>query len=55
MTTDLSHLQDDLVRLRRELHRIPEVGLQVPRTQERVLAALDGLPLEVTTGSAVRS
>jgi hippurate hydrolase len=55
MRSDLSHLQDDLVRLRRELHRIPEVGLQVPRTQERVLAALDGLPLEVTTGTATTS
>ena len=53
--TDLSHLQDDLVRLRRELHRIPEVGLDVPRTQERVLAALDGLPLEVSTGTATSS
>ena len=53
--TDLSDLQDDLVRLRRELHRIPEVGLDVPRTQERVLAALDGLPLEISTGTATTS
>ncbi len=53
--TDLSDLQDDLVRLRRELHRVPEVGLDVPRTQERVLAALDGLPLEISTGSATTS
>lgn len=42
--------QDDLVQLRRALHREPEIGLELPRTQEKVLAALDGLPLEVTTG-----
>jgi amidohydrolase len=48
-------LQDDLVRLRCDLHREPEVGLDLPRTQEKVLAALDGLPLEVTTGTALSS
>jgi hippurate hydrolase len=48
-------MQDDLVRLRRTLHRDPELGLQLPRTQERVLAALDGLPLEIATGSSLSS
>jgi hippurate hydrolase len=43
--------QDDLVALRRALHQDPEIGLELPRTQERVLAALDGLPLEITTGA----
>lgn len=43
-------LAPDLVTLRRDLHREPEIGLHLPRTQERVLRALDGLPLEVTTG-----
>jgi hippurate hydrolase len=47
---DARALQDDLVRLRRELHREPEIGLALPRTQEKVLAALDGLPLEITPG-----
>jgi len=47
--------QDDLVHLRRTLHREPELGLQLPRTQERVLAALDGLPLEITTGDSLTS
>ncbi|HEX3823379.1 MAG TPA: M20 family metallopeptidase [Mycobacteriales bacterium] len=46
---------DDVVRLRRELHRIPELGLTLPRTQERVLAALDGLPLEISTGEELTS
>ncbi len=48
-------LQDDLVRLRRDLHREPELGLELPRTQEKVLAALDGLPLELTAGVALSS
>ncbi len=47
--------QDDLVRLRRSLHADPEVGLDLPRTQEKVLAALDGLPLEVAQGSSTTS
>ena len=50
-----SGLAPDLVRLRRALHRDPEVGLDLPRTQEKVLAALDGLALEITTGSALTS
>ena len=45
----------ELVRLRRALHRRPETGLRLPRTQEAVLAALDGLGLEVRTGSALSS
>jgi amidohydrolase len=48
-------LQDDLVRLRHDLHREPEIGLELPRTQEKVLGALDGLPLEITTGTALSS
>lgn len=46
---------DQLVRLRRELHADPELGLELPRTQRRVLDALDGLPLEVSTGSRLSS
>lgn len=48
-------LQEDLVRLRRDLHREPEIGLDLPRTRDKVLAALDGLPLEVTTGTRATS
>src|SRR3954471_18605393 len=44
--------QADLARLRRALHQNPEIGLELPRTQERVLAALDGLPVELTPGPA---
>ncbi|MCQ1985875.1 MULTISPECIES: M20 family metallopeptidase [unclassified Arthrobacter] len=40
----------DLVALRRELHLDPETGINLPRTQEKVLAALEGLDLEITLG-----
>ncbi|WP_224281729.1 M20 family metallopeptidase [Streptomyces sp. LS1784] len=43
-------MADDLIALRREIHAEPELGRHLPRTQERVLAALKGLPLEITTG-----
>lgn len=48
-------MADDLVSLRRRLHREPEIGLDLPRTQEKVLAALDGLPLEITLGRSATS
>jgi amidohydrolase len=41
---------DGVVALRRDLHRRPELGLDLPATQARVLEALDGLPLTVVTG-----
>jgi hippurate hydrolase len=44
-----------LVELRRVLHREPEVGLVLPRTQQVVMDALAGLPLEITTGQEVTS
>jgi amidohydrolase len=46
---------DDLIALRRRLHQVPEVGLQLPQTQAMVLAELSGLDLEVTTGTSVSS
>jgi hippurate hydrolase len=48
-------LLDDVVALRRDLHRRPELGLDLPHTQARVLEALDGLPLTVTTGTGQSS
>ncbi|GAA1390021.1 M20 family metallopeptidase [Luteococcus peritonei] len=47
--------EDTLVTLRRDLHQIPEVGLRLPRTQERVLAALAPLGLEIATGQELDS
>lgn len=52
---DAAALADDLVQLRRTLHAQPEVGLDLPRTQETVLQALDGLPLEISTGTDTTS
>lgn len=40
----------ELVALRRALHREPEVGLDLPLTQQRILSALEGLGLEITLG-----
>ena len=55
LRSDAAALQPDLADLRHWLHRVPEVGLQLPRTQEIVLEAIDGLGLEVTQGRALTS
>ena len=34
---------DEVAELRHAIHRDPEIGLDLPRTQAKVLAALDGL------------
>ncbi|MFI6902011.1 M20 family metallopeptidase [Nonomuraea sp. NPDC050394] len=54
-TESAQDMRDELVRLRHSLHTTPEIGLTLPRTQEKVLAALDGLPLEITTGTSLSS
>ncbi|MEU7555356.1 M20 family metallopeptidase [Streptomyces sp. NPDC044571] len=48
-------LLPDTVALRRSIHRFPELGLHLPRTQRAVLEALDGLGLDVATGSGLSS
>jgi hippurate hydrolase len=40
-------LLPETIALRREIHRYPEIGNDLPRTRERVLEALDGLPLDI--------
>jgi amidohydrolase len=45
----------ELSELRHSLHQEPEIGLDLPRTQAKVLAALDGLPLEITLGKGLSS
>ncbi|WP_345401972.1 M20/M25/M40 family metallo-hydrolase [Nonomuraea salmonea] len=54
-TETAQDMRDEIVQLRHSLHTTPEIGLHLPRTQEKVLAALEGLPLEITTGSALSS
>ncbi|MBO9524137.1 MAG: amidohydrolase [Nocardioidaceae bacterium] len=48
-------LQADLAGLRDRLHREPELGLHLPRTQRTILDALDGLGLDVRRGTAATS
>ncbi|SEM50286.1 M20 metallopeptidase family protein [Streptacidiphilus jiangxiensis] len=55
LQADARALAPDLVSLRRELHADPELGRHLIRTQRRVLDALSGLPLEITTGRALAS
>jgi hippurate hydrolase len=52
---DARGLAGELTRLRRDLHAHPEIGLDLPRTQEKVLAALSGLPLEISIGGRTTS
>jgi hippurate hydrolase len=52
---DAAAIAGELSELRRELHQIPEIGMDLPRTQETVLSALHSLPLEVSTGSKLSS
>jgi amidohydrolase len=55
LRSDVAELQPDVVELRHRLHRRPEIGLDLPETQRAVLDALDGMPLEISTGSSCSS
>ncbi|GEL95853.1 M20 metallopeptidase family protein [Cellulomonas composti] len=52
---DARVLLPELAELRHALHRTPELGLELPRTQALVLEALAGLGLEVSTGAGLDS
>jgi amidohydrolase len=45
----------ELTELRRSIHAEPEIGLDLPRTQRKVLDALGGLPLEISRGRGLSS
>jgi len=45
----------ELTELRRAIHAEPEIGLDLPRTQRKVLDALAGLPLEISLGTSLSS
>ena len=53
--SDAQELTGDLTDLRHRLHQEPELGLHLPRTQEKVLEALSGLPYEITLGTDTTS
>lgn len=53
--SDATDLQEEIADLRHRIHQEPEIGLHLPRTQEKVLDALDGLPFEISTGTDTTS
>ena len=46
---------DEVISVRRDIHTYPELHLENPRTQTRILESLEGLPLEVSTGKGLTS
>ena len=50
-----SSVFDDVVAFRRDIHQHPELGLDNPRTQEKILDALADLPLNISTGKGLTS
>ena len=52
---DAAGLAGELSELRHAIHAEPEIGLELPKTQAKVLQALDGLPLEISTGDKLSS
>ena len=52
---DAEGVLPDSVELRRRIHAEPELGLELPKTQQLVLDALAGLGLDVRTGTSVTS
>ncbi|MFJ6793937.1 M20 family metallopeptidase [Streptomyces sp. NPDC091268] len=55
LLTHARRLLPGIVDLRRALHGEPELGRDLPRTQDRVLQSLKGLSLHVTTGTRLSS
>ncbi len=53
--SEASEIQEDLTALRRDFHREPEIGLDLPKTQAKIVAALEGLGLEISTGKSLSS
>jgi hippurate hydrolase len=53
--SDVVELGPELTELRHRLHRRPEIGLQLPMTQETLLEALGDLGLEITSGKSITS
>jgi amidohydrolase len=52
---DAAAVSGEVTELRHAIHAAPEIGLDLPKTQRKVLAALDGLPLEITCGQSLSS
>jgi amidohydrolase len=55
-TLDLAkQFGDEIITLRHALHQVPEFDLELPKTQQLVLEAMAGLPLEITLGKELSS
>ena len=52
---DAQEQQPDVVRLRRAIHRHPELGLRLPRAPAAVVQALEGLGLSIRRGERLTS
>lgn len=53
--TQAQEIQSNLESIRRQIHQEPEIGLDLPKTQAKIVAALDDLGLEITTGKTLSS
>jgi amidohydrolase len=52
---DAAAISGEIAELRHSIHAEPEIGLNLPKTQRKVLEALEGLPLEITCGESLSS
>lgn len=52
---DAEALVPELVRMRHAIHRAPELGLELPKTQQQILDWLEPLGFEVSTGESLSS
>jgi amidohydrolase len=48
-------LQEGTIELRRSIHAEPEIGLQLPETQAKIVESLTGLGLDITLGESTTS
>ncbi len=55
LRSDAAALASELTDLRHRLHHRPEIGLDLPHTQQTLLGELAGLGLEVSTGEGLSS
>ena len=55
LVTEAEGLLPETIRFRRDLHQHPELGLALPRTQEKIIEALAGLGLTISLGKSLSS
>jgi len=48
-------LQAETIELRRSIHAEPEIGLQLPKTQQKIVESLTGLGLDIRLGESTTS